>query len=75
MEVLIMKFKIKIPDKVDKKYIYIANVILAGNFEDREIKVDMNFYKGKDKEIALSLMGTFVSMIPKKWLVKIGEEN
>lgn len=66
-----MKFTVKIPKMVEREYVYIANVIMTGNFEGKEIEVDMEEYKKKRREIALSIMGTFISMIPKKWLVKI----
>ena len=67
--------KIVIPDLVEKEYVYAAHVMILNKFDGIETNVNMYDYNNDKKHIMFCASGTFITHIPKTWLVEVNYEK
>ena len=69
-----MKYRLELPDAIEKDKVLMAHKIITGNVEGIEINVNDEVYNNNSGTISLAVEAFFVGFIPKSWLVPVKED-
>jgi hypothetical protein len=66
-----MKYRLELPDTIEKDKVLMAHKIITGNVEGIEVNVHDEVYSNDSDTISLAVEAFFVGFIPKTWLVPV----